>query len=118
MTWLPSGSPPNDFQTGVVSGTPFAVGAVAMFFWARHDDRSGERLWHVVGPLARAGVNTIGATSGLIGPYLTGWLLDATGSSQIAMLIVGLLLLLGALLLIFVFKNMAKTPEMKGTTLG
>jgi LPXTG-motif cell wall-anchored protein len=157
------------FQTGLVSGAPFAVGALAMSFWARHADRSRERLWYVVGPLALAGVatpialfmdspvaimavfciaaigifgaypaswylpssfltgsgaaagialvNTLGATAGLIGPYLTGWLLDATGSSQIPMLIVGGLLLLGSLLLIFVFKGMAKTPEMKGTTL-
>lgn len=37
---------------------PFAVGAVAMFFWARHADRSRERLWHVVGPLALAGAAT------------------------------------------------------------
>lgn len=62
-------------------------------------------------------MNTLGATAGLIGPYLTGLLLDATGSSQIPMLIVDGLLLLGSLLLIFVFKGMAKIPEMKGTTL-
>jgi MFS transporter, ACS family, tartrate transporter len=157
------------FQTGLVSGAPFAVGAVAMFLWARHADRSRERLWHVVGPLALAGVatpialfmdspvaimavfciaaigifgaypafwylpssfltgsgaaagialvNTLGATAGLVGPYLTGWLLDATGSPRIPMSIIGGLLLLGALLLILVFKSMAKTPEMKGTTL-
>ena len=61
--------------------------------------------------------NALGATAGLVGPYLTGWLLATTGSSQIPMLIVGSLLLLGSLLPIVVFKGMAKTPEMKGTTL-
>jgi nitrate/nitrite transporter NarK len=34
-------------------------------------------------------VNTLGASSGLLAPYLTGWLLDATGDSRAAMWVVG-----------------------------
>ncbi|MGC8107622.1 MFS transporter, partial [Salmonella enterica] len=38
------------FQTGLLSGVPSVVAVVAMVWWARHSDRSGERTWHVVIP--------------------------------------------------------------------
>ncbi len=38
------------FQTGLIVAVPFAVGAVAMVFWSRHSDRTGERVWHVAAP--------------------------------------------------------------------
>ncbi len=38
------------FQTGVLTGVPSVVAVVAMVWWARHSDRSGERTWHVVIP--------------------------------------------------------------------
>jgi MFS transporter, ACS family, tartrate transporter len=41
----------NDFglttiQTGLVSAVPFLCGAIAMIFWGRRSDRTGERVWH------------------------------------------------------------------------
>ncbi|SEL08164.1 MFS transporter, ACS family, tartrate transporter [Pseudoxanthomonas sp. GM95] len=36
------------FQTGLLNAIPAIVAVVAMFFWARHSDRTGERSWHVV----------------------------------------------------------------------
>lgn len=38
------------FQTGLLTGVPSVVAVVAMVWWARHSDRSGERTWHVVIP--------------------------------------------------------------------
>lgn len=38
------------FETGLIVAIPYAVGAVAMVFWSRHSDRTGERVWHVAAP--------------------------------------------------------------------
>lgn len=40
-----------NLQTGFVNGVPFGIAAVAMVFWARHSDKTGERVWHTVLPL-------------------------------------------------------------------
>jgi MFS family permease len=37
-------------QRGLINAIPYAVGAVAMLWWARHGDRRGERVWHVALP--------------------------------------------------------------------
>lgn len=44
-------------QTGLIVAVPFAAGAVAMIVWSRHSDRSGERIWHVAGPMLVAGAS-------------------------------------------------------------
>jgi MFS family permease len=44
-------------QTGLIVSVPFVIGAVAMIFWSRHSDRTGERVWHVALPAALAGVS-------------------------------------------------------------
>ncbi|MDR3536278.1 MAG: MFS transporter [Acetobacteraceae bacterium] len=36
----------SNVQTGLIAAIPFAFGSVAMLWWGRHSDRSGERLWH------------------------------------------------------------------------
>lgn len=36
-------------QTGIVSAIPYLFGAIGMFFWGRHSDQTGERVWHVAG---------------------------------------------------------------------
>jgi MFS family permease len=38
-------------QTGFVTAVPYLFGAVAMILWARHSDRTRERVWHVALPL-------------------------------------------------------------------
>lgn len=38
------------FETGLIVAIPFSIGAVAMVFWSRHSDRTGERVWHVAAP--------------------------------------------------------------------
>ncbi|SDF93051.1 MFS transporter [Klenkia brasiliensis] len=136
-------------ENGLIVAVPFAVGAVAMVFWSRHSDRTGERVWHVALPallgavsipvalymesplatmavitvtavgvfcalpvfwylpstfLAGAGaaagialVNTLGNSSGFGAPYVTGFLLDATGSSRAGLWVVGAIMLVAAL---------------------
>jgi ACS family tartrate transporter-like MFS transporter len=37
-------------RTGLVTIVPYACGALAMFLWSRHSDRSGERIWHIAAP--------------------------------------------------------------------
>lgn len=39
-----------NFQIGLVTALPYAVGAVGMVLWGRHSDRTGERKWHTVIP--------------------------------------------------------------------
>lgn len=35
---------------GLINAVPYAVGAAATLWWARHGDRRGERVWHVALP--------------------------------------------------------------------
>jgi MFS transporter, ACS family, tartrate transporter len=39
-------------ETGLLNAIPFAVATIAMVLWARHSDRSGERVFHTAAPLA------------------------------------------------------------------
>ena len=39
-----------DFQTGLVNGVPFGIACIAMIWWGRRSDRTGERLWHTAIP--------------------------------------------------------------------
>lgn len=48
-------------ETGFVNAIPATVSMVAMVLWARHSDRSGERVWHVVWPCLLAAVGLAGA---------------------------------------------------------
>jgi ACS family tartrate transporter-like MFS transporter len=41
-----------NFEIGVITALPYAVGAVGMILWGRHSDRTGERKWHTVIPFA------------------------------------------------------------------
>lgn len=43
-------------QAGLITATPYAIGAVVMIVWGRHGDRKGERVWHVAGPLIVGGL--------------------------------------------------------------
>lgn len=43
-------------QSGLITAIPYAVGAVLMTWWARHGDRTGERVWHVTLPMAIGGI--------------------------------------------------------------
>jgi MFS family permease len=54
---------------GVVTAIPFAVAAVVMVPWARHADRTGERVWHVAIPAIIGGVS-IPAALYMANPYL------------------------------------------------
>jgi MFS family permease len=43
-------------ERGLITAIPYAAGAIAMIFWARHGDRTGERVWHVALPMIIGGV--------------------------------------------------------------
>jgi MFS transporter, ACS family, tartrate transporter len=42
----------SNFETGIVTALPYAVGAIGMIVWGRHSDKTAERKFHVVIPLA------------------------------------------------------------------
>lgn len=44
----------SNFQTGLVNAVPFGIAAIGMLLWARHSDRTGERVWHTTIPLLAA----------------------------------------------------------------
>lgn len=37
-------------QIGLITAVPYGLGAIAMIVWARHGDRTSERVWHVAIP--------------------------------------------------------------------
>ena len=41
-------------QVGLLNSVPFAIASVAMYFWAAHSDRTGERTFHTALPLGLA----------------------------------------------------------------
>jgi MFS transporter, ACS family, tartrate transporter len=56
-------------QVGWVNALPGFVAVIAMILWSAHSDKSGERVWHVVGAclLAAAGLFYAGVATGLLG---------------------------------------------------
>lgn len=55
--------------SGIVTAIPWAIAAVVMVPWARHADRTGERVWHVAIPAIVGGVS-IPAALYMANPYL------------------------------------------------
>lgn len=55
--------------SGIVTAIPWAVAAVVMVPWARHADRTAERVWHVAIPALACGVS-IPAALYMANPYL------------------------------------------------
>ena len=43
-------------EQGFIMAIPFVFGCFSMYFWARHGDRTGERVWHVAIPLIVGGI--------------------------------------------------------------
>jgi len=43
-------------QVGLITAVPYAFGALAMYVWSRHADRTREHVWHVAIPLLAGGV--------------------------------------------------------------
>ncbi|HUO02953.1 MAG TPA: MFS transporter [Rhizomicrobium sp.] len=51
--WLPQivkGMGVSDLANGFVVALPYIVAAIAMIWWGRHSDKTGERIWHVALP--------------------------------------------------------------------
>jgi ACS family tartrate transporter-like MFS transporter len=40
-----------NFEIGMITALPYAVGAIGMIWWGRRSDRTGERKWHAIIPL-------------------------------------------------------------------
>lgn len=59
----------NVIQRGMVTSVPFVIAAIVMVPWARHADRTGERVWHVAIPAIVGGVS-IPAALYMTNPYL------------------------------------------------
>lgn len=57
-------------QTGFVTAVPYLFGAVAMILWARHSDRTRERVWHVALPLLLTAV-ALGVSGYVQDPMVT-----------------------------------------------
>jgi MFS family permease len=151
-------------QVGLITAIPYAFGAVAMFLWSRHADRTREHVWHVAIPLLLGGlaipialylgnpiavmvpvilaaigifsalpvfwalpsrfltgaaaaggiglINSVGNLGGFAAPYVTGALEDLTGSNRSGMWAVGIVMVIGAGLVV----ALRATPEPDGTT--
>ncbi|GJF11768.1 MFS transporter [Mycolicibacterium cyprinidarum] len=56
-------------ERGLVTSVPFVVAAIVMVPWARHADRTGERVWHVAIPAIVGGIS-IPAALYMTNPYL------------------------------------------------
>lgn len=56
-------------QRGLVTSVPYVIAAIVMVPWARHADRTGERVWHVAIPAIVGGVS-IPAALYMTNPYL------------------------------------------------
>ncbi|MGW4479829.1 MFS transporter [Rhodococcus triatomae] len=61
-------------------------------------------------------VNTIGASAGLLAPYMTGWLLDATGSSKAGLWVVGAFMAMAVALLLVLRTRLVQVEEQRTTT--
>ena len=140
-------------QVGFITAVPNVFGAVAMFLWSRHADRTREHVWHVAIPLLLGGlaipvalylrhpvavmvpvviaamgifaalpvfwalpsrfltgaaaaagiglINSLGNLGGFAAPYATGALEDLTGTNKAGMWAVGVLLVLGSVLVVW-----------------
>lgn len=55
-------------QTGLITGIPYLLGAIAMILWTRHSDRTAERVWHTAIP-ALLGAVTIPVALYLNSPF-------------------------------------------------
>ncbi|WP_448954794.1 MFS transporter [Labrys neptuniae] len=60
----------SNIQTGFVTAIPYLFGSVAMVVWARHSDRTRERVWHVALPLLVIALS-LAVASALTDPVLT-----------------------------------------------
>jgi MFS family permease len=144
-------------QVGFITAVPYVFGAVAMFLWSRHADRTREHVWHVAIPLLLGGlaipvalylrhpvavmvpvviaamgifaalpvfwalpsrfltgaaaaagiglINSLGNLGGFAAPYATGALEDLTGTNKAGMWAVGVLLVLGSILVVWLRAN-------------
>jgi MFS family permease len=140
-------------QVGLITAVPYAFGAVAMYLWSRHADRTREHVRHlavalIVGGLAipvalylrhpytvmitvtiaaigifgalpvfwalptrfltgaaAAGgialINSVSNLGGFAAPYITGALHDLTGNDRAGMWAIGVIMLLGAALVVW-----------------
>jgi MFS family permease len=140
-------------QVGLITAVPYAFGALAMFLWSRHADRTREYVWHVAIPLSVGGlsipvalhlhhpitvmipvaiaamgifaampvfwalpsrfltgaaaaggiglINSLGNVGGFAAPYATGALEDLTGTNKTGMWAVGMVMLIGAALVVW-----------------
>lgn len=51
-----------NLETGFATAIPYALAIVAMVFWGRHSDRTGERVWHIALPCLTGGLAMIAGT--------------------------------------------------------
>ncbi len=63
-------------------------------------------------------VNTLGASSGLLAPYLTGWLIDYTGDSRTAMWVVGGVELMSVVVVLLLRKRLRAVDHYRGSAVS
>jgi ACS family tartrate transporter-like MFS transporter len=62
--WLPlilKGYGLGNLSIGFMAGVPYVIAIAGMLVWARHSDRFGERVWHVIGAASAGCVGFIAA---------------------------------------------------------
>ena len=64
----------SNVEVGCITALPYAVGAVGMILWSRHSDRTGERKWHTVIPLATIVIGLVMAAMAGTPGFKMAWL--------------------------------------------
>jgi MFS family permease len=49
----------SNMETGLLNSAPFGVAAILMVLWAKHSDRTAERVWHLAIPLAATSLSLL-----------------------------------------------------------
>ena len=68
-------------QTGLLTAIPGLVGALAMIFWTRHSDATGERKWHMIIPSLLGGI-AMAASASVSSPIVSFIYLTIAGAAS------------------------------------
>jgi ACS family tartrate transporter-like MFS transporter len=51
----------NNLEVSLITAIPYGISAVLLLFWTHHSDKTGERKWHIAGPMGLAAIAMVGS---------------------------------------------------------